>query len=126
VALQVSGFDRALDYKVIHQSDVKATINVNTADGPCVLRHVAIGNDGGSADVYLKLADGHVASIGASTPLMVLRCPAGSNQVYTLPDGVIFAESLSFWATSGANPLNANDPSLVSAKNTIKVTLVVT
>ena len=57
---------------------------------------------------------------------MVLRCPAGSNQVYTLPDGVIFAESLSFWATSGANPLNANDPSLVSAKNTIKVTLVVT
>lgn len=125
MTLNASSFDRALDYKVIYQDDVKATINVNTADGPCTLHSIVIDNNGGSADCYAKISDGYTASIGASTPHLVLRCPPRSGQVYVFPDGIEFYESLNFWVTSNADPQGNAAPSLSSNANTIKINLLV-
>lgn len=125
MTLKASSFDRALDYKVIYQDDVKATINVNVADGPCTLHSVAIDNVGGSAACYVKIADGYTASIGASTPQLVLRCTKGEGQIYSFPDGVEFYYSLSFWVTANADPQDSNNPALISAASTLKITLLV-
>lgn len=125
MTLKASSFDRALDYKVIYQDDVKAAVNVNAAAGPCTLHSVIIDNNGGSAACYAKIADGYTASIGASTPQLVLRCAKQQGQVYVFPDGVDFPAGINFWVTSNADPQGTAAPSLVSNANTIKITLTV-
>ena len=125
MTLKASSFDRALDYKVIYQDDVKAAINVNAANGPCTLHSVVIDNVGGSAACYAKIADGYTASLGTSTLQLVLRCAAGVRQFYVFPDGVEFYESLNFWVTSTADPQGSAAPSLSSPANTIKINLLV-
>lgn len=125
MTLKASSFDRALDYKVISQDDVKATINVNAADGPCVLHSIVIDNVGGGAACYAKISDGYTASIGASSPQLVLECATGVRQFYSFPDGVEFYKSLNFWVTSNADPQGTAAPNLASNANTIKINLLV-
>jgi hypothetical protein len=125
MALSVSGFDAAVDYKIVYQSaastanPVVADTNVTTTSG--TLMSVYVDNASGTAVCYLKVFDGTDATPGTSIPQFVFRIPQADAQRYEIPEGISFT-NLNFWVTRNASPTDTTPPSVSGGD--VKVTAV--
>lgn len=98
MALSVSGFDGALDYKIIHESAATATANKNVTSSSGSLMSVFIDNTSGTQVCYAKLYDGEDCTVGTTAPDIVLKCASASTQRYDFEEGFTFS-NLSMWVT---------------------------
>ena len=122
MALSVSGFDSAFDYKIIYESAASETANEDIAQGPCTLLSVEIDNTYGSNTHYLKIFDGDFISASASTAQTILECANAAIQIYDLPDGLPFSK-LNFWLTRNAASNDTTAPAV--SGGTVVVRLVI-
>jgi len=123
MALSVSGFDNALDYKIVYESAGGTTANKNVALSSGTLLSAYIDNSTGSNPCYLKIFDGPNAVSGTSRPDMILKCKNGERQRYEIQSGFPFSE-LNFWVTKFASPTDTTAP--VMASGSVSVTLICT
>lgn len=121
MALTVSGFDRALDHKIIHESAATATANTNVTQSSGSVMSVFIDNTYGTDVCYAKLYDGESATVGTSAPQLVLKCIAASKQRYDLEEGFPFS-NLNFWVTRYPAHTDTTVPAVSSG--TVAVTIV--
>ena len=99
MALTVSKFDRSLGYMMAVETDSTNSINTDVFAGDGKLYSVDVDNTSGSNTCYVKLyITGYSPTLGSSTPDIILRCPASTRQVWTVPEGVDFT-TLSFAST---------------------------
>tara|TARA_Y100000310_G_scaffold301856_1_gene338680 strand:+ start:452 stop:835 length:384 start_codon:yes stop_codon:yes gene_type:complete len=125
MALSVSGFDSAVDYKLVYQSaastaiPVVADTNVTTASG--TLMSINVDNTSGTAACYLKVFDGEGATPGSSSPQFVFRVPQADAQRYEIPGGISFT-NLNFWVTRNASPVDTTPPAVSGGD--VKITAV--
>jgi len=105
MSLSATGFDDALDYKIIHETEGK-------------LFSVKLVN-GSSSAAYLKVFNSESPTLGSTLPILVLPVAGSGTIYYTIPNGVDF-ETLSFACTLNQNPTDTTAPS----GNTVAVTFV--
>jgi len=121
MALSISGFDAALDYRIVHQTAGSPTANENVTQSSGDLLSVAINNSTGTAACYVKIFDGTDPTPGTSIPQFVLRCPSAALQKYEIPEGFSFT-NLNFWVTKLASPTDTTSPTVSSGG--VGVTLI--
>ena len=125
MALSVSGFDSAVDYKIVYQSaastetPVVADTNVTTTSG--TLMSIDVDNTSGTAVCYLKIFDGVDATPGTSIPQFIFRIPQADAQRYQILEGIDFT-NLNFWVTRNASPTDTTPPAVSGGD--IKITVV--
>jgi hypothetical protein len=118
MSLSATGFDDALDYKVIHETASTNTLNTNVATTEGKLFSVKLVN-GSSSAAYLKIFDANKPVIGTTNPIIILPVAGSGTIFYDIPGGIEFT-TLSFASTLNPNPLDTTAPS----GSTVAVTLV--
>jgi hypothetical protein len=118
MSLSATGFDDALDYKVIHETASTNSLNSNVTTTEGKLFSVRLVN-GSSSVAYAKIFGSAGATLGSTTPVLVLPVAGSATTFYEIPNGLEFT-SLSFACTLNQNPLDSTAPS----GNTVAVTLV--
>lgn len=118
MSLSATGFDDALDYKIIHETASTNSMNSNVTTTEGTLYSVRLVN-GSSSAAYAKIYDSIPATLGQTLPILVLPVAGSATAFYEIPGGIEFT-SLSFACTLNQNPTDATAPS----GNTVAVTLV--
>ena len=72
MALSVSGFGQALDYKIVHESAAGTTVNNNVTQSSGTLLAVTIDNTAGTHACSLKIYDGVAPTVGSTLPDLIL------------------------------------------------------
>ena len=118
MSLSATGFDDALEHKIVHETASTNSINTNVATTEGRLFSVKMVN-GSSSAAYLKVFDAEKPVLGTTSPFLVLPVAGSATGFYSIPGGLSFT-SLSFACTLNPNPLDTTAPS----GNTVAVTLV--
>ena len=119
MALTVSKFDRSLGYMMAVETDSTNSMNTDVFAGEGKLYSIDIDNISGSNVCYLKIfLTDYAPVVGTDTPDIVLRCPLGVRQVWTVPEG------LSFTTCSFASTLNPASTDTTATAGTLAVRLV--
>ena len=118
MSLSSTGFDDALDHKLIHETAATNTLNKNVTLAPGKLFSCKAVNSSSSA-AYVKIFDDPSPTIGTTDPVLVFPVAGNATIIYAIPDGLDFT-TLSFAATLNQNPLDQTAPSGA----TVAITLV--
>ena len=121
MALSVSGFENALDYKIIYESAATTTANKNVALSSGSLMSVFINNTSGTQPCYAKIYDGESCTVGTTAPDMILKCASASTQRYDFEEGFTFS-NLNMWVTKLPEPTDTTVPTV--SGGTVGLTLV--
>ena len=118
MSLSATGFDDALDYKIIHETASTNSLNTNVATTEGTLFSVKLVN-GSSSAAYVKIFDDESPTFGTTVPILVFPVAGSGTIFYEVPGGLEFT-TLSFASTLNQNPLDTTAPS----GSTVAVTLV--
>jgi hypothetical protein len=118
MSLSATGFDDALDYKVIHETASTNSLNSNVTTSEGRLFSVKLVN-GSSSAAYAKFFDANPAALGNSLPILVLRVVGSGTTFYQITGGLEFT-TLSFACTLNQSPTDTTAPS----GGTVAVTIV--
>jgi len=121
MALSVSGFENALDYKIVHESAATTTANKNVTLSSGSLMSVFINNTSGTQACYAKIYDGENCTVGTTAPDMILKCASASTQRYDFEEGFTFS-NLNMWVTKLPEPTDTTVPTV--SGGTVALTLV--
>jgi hypothetical protein len=123
MALSVSGFEPAFDYRIVYETTGGTTANKNVTLTSGSLLSVDIDNQYGTNACYVKIFDGDDPTPGTSIPQFTFRCASADAQRYEIPGGVAFS-ALSFWVTRNASPTDTAAPTV--SQGGVIVSLVTT
>ena len=85
-------------YNVSFDDGLTNTMVTDITGGPGTLYSVDV--DAGAGNLYLKFYDATAPVLGTTVPLMGFLIPSGTNFTLSLPEGIPFANSTSYAATS--------------------------
>ena len=85
-------------YNVSVDTAVTNTMVSDITGGAGTLYSVDV--DAGGGNLFLKFYDAATPVLGTTVPLMGFLIPSGTNFTLTLPEGIAFANSISYAATS--------------------------
>ncbi|MAH49039.1 hypothetical protein CMI37_24645 [Candidatus Pacearchaeota archaeon] len=102
MALKVAGYSSsALSYKIVHQSAVTQTADVDVLGTGGTMSSIDVHN-AHSSTIYLKMfLSSGTYTAGASEPDLMFRMPASTQKRFDLPSGISFNQ-LTFWTNSAA------------------------
>lgn len=110
MALKVSSYNStALQHKIVYQSTVTQTTDIDVLGSSGTLYSLALDNNH-SGTIYLKVylsSDEYVAAV--SEPDLMFRIPASTQKVITIPGGLPFSQ-LTFWANSAPGTTSTSAP----------------
>tara|TARA_R110000824_G_scaffold1819_5_gene9042 strand:- start:2387 stop:2749 length:363 start_codon:yes stop_codon:yes gene_type:complete len=118
MSLSATGFDDALDYKIIHETASTSSLNTNVTTTEGKLFSIKLVNASSSA-AYVKFFDTEAPALGSSLPFLVLPVVGSGTIFYQITGGLEFS-TLSFASTLNQSPTDTTAPS----GNTVAVTLV--
>ena len=124
MALSVTSWPQAVDYRVVYEDNANATVRSNTTGSPGTVYTIIFDNSQGSAIAYLKIYDGYTATAGTTEPHWRFKAGSGKSETISVPRGIPFSTGLTFWTTASAATTNQDNPSVVT-DGTVKVTMVV-
>tara|TARA_R100000805_G_C3623877_1_gene130302 strand:- start:2754 stop:3125 length:372 start_codon:yes stop_codon:yes gene_type:complete len=119
MALSITKFEDAFDYKIVRETVCNNTAIVNVTSEPGSIYSISLKNSTSSA-AYFKFFDLSSVIMGSSVATLVLRVDANTTTVYNIPDGYPFT-NISFACTLNQNPvdntaLTANNNETVDVK----------
>tara|TARA_R100000149_G_C5807156_1_gene91938 strand:+ start:109 stop:480 length:372 start_codon:yes stop_codon:yes gene_type:complete len=119
MALSITKFEDAFDYKIVRETVCNNTAIVNVTSEPGSIYSISLTNSTSSA-AYFKFFDLPNVIMGSSVATLVLRVDANTTTVYNIPDGYPFT-NISFACTLNQNPidntaLTANNGATVDVK----------
>ena len=118
MSITATGFDDALDYKIIHETASTNSLNSNVTGAPGKLFSCKAVNGSSSAS-YVKIFDAAVPALGTTYPILVLIVAGSATTFYEIPGGLDFT-TLSFASTRYKDPQDTTAPN----GGTVAVTLV--
>ena len=119
MALTASKFDRSTQHMLAVESASSNSIVSDVFGGPGTIYSIDMDNSSGSNVNYLKLFLSSVnPTLGTTNPDIVLRCPAQTREVWTIPGG------LSFTSCSFASTLNPSPTDTTAVAGTVSVRIV--
>ena len=120
MALSVSGFGQALDYKIVHESAAGTTVNNNVTQSSGTLLAVTIDNTAGTHACSLKIYYGVAPTVGSTLPDLILSCPNAAKQTFQIQGGIDYTD-LNFWVTKLPSPTDTTIPTV--SNGTVQITL---
>lgn len=96
MALSVSTQVNPIATRLVEQTSASAAANTNVVGAPCTIFTVDVDNTANVAASYVKLYDNAAPTVGTTNPDIVVLVPAGERRQYVVPEGVAFANALSF------------------------------
>lgn len=106
MALSITKFGDAFDYKVVHETVCNNTAKVNVTSSAGSIYSINLIN-GTTSAAYFKFFDAESVTMGTTVADLVFRVPASSTKMFTMPDGLPFS-NLSFACTLNQNPVDNN------------------
>jgi|TARA_R110001592_G_scaffold6374_3_gene34289 hypothetical protein len=120
MAVTLSNVANPLGTILVTDLNANGTAEEDTTTGGGTMYSVQINNSDATAITYVKISDSTMGSTvsGTQIPDYVFFAAAGSTVTYAFPDGLAYANGLSFWATSvkasqitnGGNAVAQTDP----------------
>jgi len=110
MALKVSGYSStSLTHKIVDQSTVTQTANVDVLGTSGTLHHITLANQH-SGVVYIKffLTTGEYTA-AVTEPDLMFRLPANTTKEFDFPSGLEFSQ-LTFWANANPDTPNVGAP----------------
>ena len=109
MALSVTKFEDAFDYKVIQESACDNAAIVNVTNSPGMIHSIFLDNTSNQSDAYFKFFDSQTVGMGSTVADMVFKVKAQSTSAVQIPKGLSFTH-LSFACTANHNPASNNAP----------------
>jgi hypothetical protein len=115
MVLSAAQFDSSvLSYKIIKQTIVNATPNVDVTSEPGSLYSIKVVN-GSSSTGYVKLTISESSvTVGTTLPEMMMKVAAAETKQWAIPEGLSFTK-LSFWCVTDSADSDTTSPTLNSS-----------
>ena len=119
MALSITKFGDAFDYKIVHETVCNNTAKVNVTSSAGSIYSINLIN-GTTSAAYFKFFNTNSVTMGTTDADLVLAVPATTTSFVNIPEGLPF-DNLSFACTLYAGPrdnnaLTANSGALVDVK----------
>lgn len=111
MAVTITNLSNPLATRLIVNTDVDESADVNVTGAAAIIYLVEIDNSNNASDtVYLKLYNNASPTVGTTHPDLILPAPSGVKLTYATPQGVSFATALSMACVKTAGTDGTDGP----------------
>ena len=121
MALTKTYSNEQLRHAALRDEDLKNTPRKDVMGGACTVYAIECHNDGTGGTKYVKMFDAVNPTMGTTIPDFVFEVANNFKSIMTFPDGIAFANGLSFAATTEQYDNSNADP---SSSGDIRVSIV--
>ena len=111
MALLKTYSNEQLRHAGFRDEDLKNSVRKNVMGGACTVYSMELHNDGTGGTKWVKMFDAVNPTMGTTIPDFVFEVANNFKSILTFPDGIAFANGLSFAATTEQYDNSNADPS---------------